>query len=134
MSKKDHTKKRILFWGLMVVSFVLIGFGWWRFNLANFEPFLEAKPVAQDNYLELMEGMNDVGQEVGNELDVAKEIIVEDFEEAVEQKEQEQAKDAIIEYIIEDIENNYAQEESAQETGGEEASAEEEGAGEEVAE
>ena len=123
MSEKDHTKKRILFWCLMIVSLILIGVGWWKFNMANFEPFLEVKPVAQDSYLELMEGMNEVGQEVGGELETVEEIIAEDFQEAAEEYEQEQAKDAIIEYIKEDIENNYAQEESDQEAG-EEASAE----------
>ena len=113
MSFKDLAQQRIFYWSLFVLVLGLIFIGWWKVNSVNWENLKEATLIELETSDQVMDGLQEITEEAGEQFNQLEESMAEEYEEGQGQE----IPNKVIEAMIEELnnQNNYGEEENGSE-------------------
>ena len=115
----DLSKKKTRFWLLLLTSLAIIIFGWILVNGRDYKEMFTIEPAAQEEADEIMRSLYEWKEQSAEELVEYEEEVVAEFVTEEDLTNDQQAEDAVIEMLAEEIieqSNDYAEEESGEES------------------
>ena len=120
MAKRSEQKQRAMFWTLLVVSLVLIAFGYWKVNGKIWQEFGEETERSNLVGQELVDSLMEIRDQAQSDLDLVQDEVIEDFEEMARDQQEDMVTDAVIDNMINELDletsENYAEEEAVNST------------------